>query len=40
VDIDGIAQAIAGAQGCVIGVHGTNNGTWLSSDPTTKEVAE
>ena len=32
-DIDSIAQAIILNKGCVIGITGENNGTWLSSEP-------
>lgn len=33
INIDIIAQAIGANKGCVLGIYGTNNGTWLSSEP-------
>lgn len=33
LDIDTIAQAMAASKGIVIGIHGSNNGTWLSAEP-------
>jgi putative peptidoglycan binding protein len=33
LDIDTIAQALAASKGIVLGIHGSNNGTWLSSEP-------
>lgn len=33
-NIDDIALAIRENKGCILGVHGTNNGTWLSKFPT------
>jgi hypothetical protein len=38
VTIDAIGQAVRDHQGVFIGIHGYNNGTWLSSNPSTKEV--
>jgi hypothetical protein len=32
-DIDSVAQAIRDNHGCVLGVRGSNNGTWLSQFP-------
>lgn len=33
IDIDTIAQATAACKGIVLGIHGSNNGTWLSPEP-------
>lgn len=32
-DIDSVAQAIRDNKGCIIGVYGQNNGTWLTENP-------
>ena len=34
IDLDAVAQAASACQGLVLGLYGTNNGTWLSSEPT------
>ena len=37
--IDDVANAAANNKGCVIGVYGSNNGTWLSSNPLPPTVS-
>jgi hypothetical protein len=34
IDLDAVAQAASACLGLVLGLYGTNNGTWLSSEPT------
>jgi hypothetical protein len=33
INIDAVAQAMAACKGIVLGIHGSNNGTWLSEEP-------
>jgi hypothetical protein len=33
IDLESIAQAASACFGVVLGIHGTNNGTWLSAEP-------
>lgn len=40
VTIDAVAQAVRDHQGVFIGIHGYNNGTWLSANPSSKEVGD
>lgn len=38
ITIDAIAQAVRDHKGVFIGIHGYNNGTWLSANPSPKAV--
>lgn len=40
LDIDTLAQAIAACKGVMIGLYGTNNGTWLSAEPKPPKPGE
>lgn len=40
LDIDSIAAAARDNHGSLLGIHGSNNGTWLSSYPSPKQVGD
>lgn len=40
INIDSVAQAIRDCKGIMLGLYGTNNGTWLSAEPKQPTAAE
>jgi len=40
IDLDAIAQAASACMGVILGISGTNNGTWLSTAPTAPTAAD
>jgi len=40
INIDVMAAAMKANKGILIGIHGSNNGTWLSSHPSPKQVGD
>jgi hypothetical protein len=40
IDLESVAQAASACFGVVLGIHGTNNGTWLSAEPKPPKTSE
>lgn len=39
ITIDSVAQALSACKGIVLGLHGSNNGTWLSAEPSPQSAS-